>query len=121
MTNERIEKVASALYIKAYESEFGGKNRGRFLVSREDIKTLIGAKRLHSSTVQRMIDACLELGLVVIDMDDSFAFAEKAYVDKFRKLPTRLVTEFANEIDQEEDDEVADLFGEEDNPEEEED
>ena len=97
--DERIQSTARLLYIQAYEAEFSGKNRGRFQIAREDIKQLLGISRLHPSTLQKLIDACLELGMVVIDMDDNFAFAETEYVSKWRKLPTRLVKEYANQLD----------------------
>jgi hypothetical protein len=42
-------------------------------------------------------------------MDDSFAFADTIFVSKWRKLPSRLVTEYVSELfpdDDELDDEV---------------
>jgi hypothetical protein len=106
MTSEdRIENVAHTLYVEIYESEFCGKNRGRFLIAREDIKKLLDVKRLHQSTIEKLVDSCLELGLVVIDMDDSFAFAETTFVQKWRKVPARLIDEHANRLNQEEQDE----------------
>ena len=99
-TEERIENVAQTFYFEIYESEFCGKNRGRFLVSREDVKKLLNVQRLHQSTIEKLVDSCLELGLVVIDMDGSFAFAETKFVQKWRKVPARLVDEHANRLAQ---------------------
>lgn len=97
--NKRIEAVANTLYIQAYESEFGGKTRGKFQMSREDLIRLMGVQRLHAEDVQQLTDACLATNLAVIDMDTKFIFLETTFVDKFRKLPSRLVTEFAAELD----------------------
>ena len=112
MLEERLERVADALYFTFYEATFGGKDRGRFLVSRDDLRTLLGVKRLHASTVEKLIDACLELGLVVIDMESSFGFAEAKFVEKWRKVPTRLIDEQANQLSKDEDDEIDDLLSE---------
>lgn len=112
MIEERVEKVAEVLYVNLYEASFGGKTRGRFLVSREDLKKLLGVKRLHPSTLEKLIDACLELGLVVIDMESSFGFAESNFVEKWRKAPTRLVDDEISQLAKEEDDELKSLISE---------
>lgn len=93
--NKRIEAVAKWLYENAYESTFGGKSRGKFQITRKGVKDLLGLKRLHPSTVRKLTDACLVQGLVVIDVDDSFAFAETEFVSKWRKLPTSRISAFA--------------------------
>lgn len=116
MADNRVEQVAQLLYNQAYEASFGGKSRGRFQVSRDDIKRLLGVSRLHPSKIQQLSDACLATNLVFIDMDGTYAFAETKFVDKWRKLPSRLVLEYASELgtakpDEEEVD--PDEFGEE--------
>jgi hypothetical protein len=98
VSKKHIIEVARRLKVNAYESSYAGKDRGRFIVSREDLKRLLGVHRLHPFAVQRLIDACLAEGLIVIDMDDSFAFAETIFIEKWRKLPSRFVTEYVNEM-----------------------
>lgn len=100
MNEERILSVALALD-EIYQNEFGGKDRGRFLVDREHLKQLLGVSRLHREVIQALSDACLDLGMVMIDMDDRYGFAERRFVEKWRKLPTRLVEERVNELDSE--------------------
>lgn len=120
ITQERIATVAHLLYIEVYEQEFGGKTRGRFQVSRDDMKGLLGVQRLHQSTIQRLIDACLEVGLVVIDMDDTFAFAETNYVQKWRKLPSRLAQEHVSSLEKEEEEALDEVMNESDSTDDEE-
>lgn len=93
-----VDDVAGTLYTDAYEASYGGKDRGRFLVSRDDLKKLLGVSRLHPGKIQELADACLALGLVLIDMDHVFAFAELQFIDKWRKLPSRLVSEYADDL-----------------------
>lgn len=99
MDDQRITALAQKLYLEIYEAEFGGKARGRFQLTRQDLKKLLGIKRLHASTMQSLIDSCLKTGLVVIDMDDTIAFAEEAYVSKWRRIPSRLIDDYTAELD----------------------
>jgi len=104
MRKSRIKAVAEKLYVEIYEEEFGGKDRGRFIIDREQLKRLLGVKRLHDSTLLKLTDACLEEKLVLIDMDDKIGFAEATYVEKWRKLPERLAKDHSLELDAEFDD-----------------
>jgi len=116
---ERIEEAARLLYYQIYEGEFGGKGRGKFMLDREQLKQLLKLKRLHPPTLMRFADACLEVGLVLIDMDDKIGFAEVRYVENWRKLPGRLLEEYvlsmysddgedAEDEDEDDDDDDAD-------------
>lgn len=101
MAND-VEEVADLLYGEAYEAEFGGKKRGRFLVDRFDLKSMLGVARLHPEAVQQLADACLDRGLVVIDCDDMYAFVELEFLTKWRKLPTRLVEAYTDKLSESE-------------------
>jgi len=105
---KRIEAVARCLYFQAYEAEFGGKTRGKFQITRDGVKELLGVKRLHPVTIQRLTDACLNTGLVVIDMDGSFAFAEADFVSKWRKVPVTRITTYVQELNDLEDEDEED-------------
>jgi hypothetical protein len=115
---KRIQDAANTLYLQAYEAEYGGKTRGKFQMSREDLIRLLGVPRLHPEDVRQLTDACLATNLAVVDMDTKFIFLETNFVDKFRKLPTRLVNEYAAELDngvvEEIADDLADLEADED-------
>ena len=101
MSQDRIDMVAEKLYREVYEDSFGGKIRGRFSVSREHVKRLLGVRRLSSEIINMLSDACLEQGegLVMADLDDTFAFCEKSLMDKWRRVPQRLVEEKVAELD----------------------
>lgn len=97
----RTRKVAFALRRQIYTETFGGKARGKFLVSRESLKELLGVSRLSASDLDVLTTECLNIGLTVIDMDDSFAFAEKRFVKNWRKVPNNVVRKFVDMIDEE--------------------
>lgn len=111
---ERIEEVARLLYYQAYECDFGGKSRGKFVIDREQLKELLKLKRLHAPTLTRFADECLEWGLVLIDMDDKIGFAEVRYVENWRKLPSRLLEEYVSDLSGGDDDESEDEEEDED-------
>jgi hypothetical protein len=96
---DRINEVAQCLWGEIYEEEFGGKPRGKFLLTREDLKSLLGVQRLHFSTVRQLTDACLKLGLVVIDLDSYFAMVELRFLEKWRRVPKRLIKDHTQELD----------------------
>jgi hypothetical protein len=104
MAND-IHDVALTLSRDAYDANYGGKDRSRFLVNRNDLKKILGVSRLHPTKIMELTDACLGRGLILIDMDDAFAFVKLKYVEKWRKLPDRLVNEYVNELSMDEIDE----------------
>jgi hypothetical protein len=103
--SDRIPVVAELLAREIYNAEFAGKERGRFIVDRQQLKGLLGVPRLRDTALSALTDECLDWGLVLIDMDDKIGFAEASYVEKWRKLPDRLLTEYVSELDADEDDE----------------
>ncbi|PBK51307.1 hypothetical protein C6380_05165 [Pseudomonas syringae pv. actinidiae] len=101
MNSARIELVAAALRKRIYSETFGGKARGKFLLSRDSLKELLGVSRLSGSMLEAFTTECLNRGLTVIDMDESFAFAEQRFVKNWRKVPNAVVRKFVDIITKE--------------------
>lgn len=91
MEIDRIERVANALYHDVYEAAFRGKDRGRFALTRDQLRVMLEVERLHSSTVQKLQDVALGMGLVVIDLDDVFPCIETRVLRGYRKPPKRVL------------------------------
>ena len=87
-------EVAEALKT-IYDTEFGGKTRGRYKISRHALRDLSVRKRLGESTIQEIISAAYELGFVVADLDDDFSIVEVDVMRSYRKVPTRIILEHA--------------------------
>ncbi|MBN7767343.1 hypothetical protein [Pectobacterium brasiliense] len=111
VTQERIDRVADILNEDIYEESFGGKPRGRFLIDREQMRDLLGTSKLHDSTLAKLYVACLDVGLIMIDLDGVFAFIEAQLVRKYRKAPVRITKIYEPEqqedgllLDEEDDD-----------------
>lgn len=90
MTYEEAEKVASKIKT-IYESRFGGKDKGRFLLSRSQLRQLAGMKRLEDTTKDLIVEAAYEAGYVVTDLGDDFAVIDEDVMHRFRKVPERLL------------------------------
>ncbi|WP_366655354.1 hypothetical protein [Fodinicurvata sp. EGI_FJ10296] len=100
-TDLTIRKVARSLKINIYNEEFRGKKRGRFCLTRRQLKTALGVERLRSETIQKLQDEALEMGLVIIDLDETFPCVEKDIVEKYRRPPAEVFSEYfpINETD----------------------
>jgi len=94
VTDEKIEEVVNILWLNIYEEDFRGKQRGRFAITREQLKSALGTKKLHASTVERLIDAARDLGLVIVDLDSIFACIEVRVLVKLRRPPAILFEKF---------------------------
>jgi len=112
VTNKRILLVSLKLSVSAYETKFGGKKRGRFLITRSDLRELLGVSKLTTDTIDKLAEECLSIDLALIDMEDCFAVMETNMILNWRKITSRLVEEFRNEIDSEltEDEELEELL-----------
>lgn len=76
-----------------YETEFGGKKRGRYQISRQAMRELSERRRLEESTVEAIVSETYELGFVVTDLGDDFSLVEVDVMRSYRKVPTRVISE----------------------------
>jgi len=90
--NESPEAVAQKLSA-IYERSFGGKNRGRYKISRVKLRQLSGRKRLEDSTIDKIINISYEMGYVVVDLGDYFAVVEEGVMNNYRPVPQSVVAD----------------------------
>ncbi len=88
VSDEKIREVAHKLWTDVYEESFRGKDRGRFCLTRAQLKAALCTNRLHATTIERLQDQALALGLVVIDLDDFFPCVEVRVMRKYRRPPS---------------------------------
>jgi hypothetical protein len=87
VTDERIAEVAIKLYRDMYETAFRGKERGRFCLTRRQLKEALQTDRLHPSTIMRLQDEAMRIGLIIIDDDDLFPCIERRVARHYRRPP----------------------------------
>lgn len=88
VSEEKIREVAGKLLTDVYEENFRGKDRGRFCLTRGQLKSALCTSRLHATTIERLQDEALSLGLVIIDLDDLFPCVEVRVIRKYRRPPS---------------------------------
>lgn len=104
--NKPVGDVAQAL-IDIYEQTFGGKNRGRFKISRSNLRRLSGRKRLEDTTIEKIADAAYDKGLIVVDLGDYFAVVEEGVMRNYRPVPKSILSvaiESCSELEEADDD-----------------
>ena len=84
-------EVAEIL-VTMYETEFGGKDRGRFQISREGLREISGKKRLEDPIITATINEAYERGLVVTDMGEDFSVIEESVMRNYRKVPKQIIS-----------------------------
>lgn len=92
-------RVVKTLSDDVYRTSFGGKPGGKFLVSRDGLKDLLGVNRLTTSILEDLTNECLQHEMAIIDLDDCFAFVDEGFVRNFRKVPNSLIREIVEDIE----------------------
>ena len=98
-----VQTVAKELWKNFHEAKFGGKAKGRFLMEREQLKSLLGRQQLKDSIVEELQNECLEVGLVMIDLDTRYGFIDVGKVDAWRKVPNTMVPKRKTRVVRDED------------------
>lgn len=93
----RLKEVVLLFREGVYEASFRGKSRGRFAITREQLRTALKVERLHTSTIQALQDCGLSKGIVIIDLDDLFICVETNVVRGYRRPPAELFTRLCNQ------------------------
>ena len=86
-SDEDLAAIALKLKKRIYETPFRGKDRGRFALTRGQMRQALGVARLHASSISRLQDKCLENGIVLIDLDDLFPCIATNVIRKYRRPP----------------------------------
>ena len=88
------EEVASDLK-RLYMSTFGGKNQGRYKISRDDLKRLAGREQLKADFVFKlMAEAEVEHSIKIIELAGGrfFGVIEEAKMLAWRSVPSRSIS-----------------------------
>ena len=99
VTDDKITDVAHKLWADVYEASFRGKDRGRFCITRKQLKKALLVERLHATTIERLQDEALSRGLIIIDLDDLFPCIEVDVVRRYRRPPTETFAKFFDDDD----------------------
>ena len=82
-TIEEIIQILRELLL----ASFGGRKGGRFQISRERFKMLLGRQLLRDELIHEIAEECLNHDIVLLNMDHFFGVIEKKHILSFRNLP----------------------------------
>lgn len=82
-----------------YREEFGGKLNQRFLISWSDLRAIYGFQKLFESRVASLAEVAAGRGLYVMDLGQGdaghhIAIVKIATLDRWRKVPRRVVDQY---------------------------
>lgn len=99
----KTAKKMAEIFEEIYEEKFGGKNRGRFQISRSQFRQLGGRKILRDAFIDEVAEECLELGYILISTGDIIAIIEEKVVLNYRNVPKSILGSYNDEEDAEND------------------
>ena len=85
VTDADIELFVDRLEV-LYNTNFRGKKRGRFALSREQVKAALRVKALHQTTIYRIQDEAQERGYIFINNDSLFPVVKTSITNTYRKV-----------------------------------
>lgn len=81
-----------------YETEFGGKPRGRFRISRKALSQLAGCRRIYPETCVALQRSLFERELILIDLDSFFVVLSARIFATYRRVGPAMVNRFGSSM-----------------------
>ncbi len=91
-TTRPTPTVIAAHLCDLYERSFGGKDRGRYRISRKLLRKLAGRERLPDDLMRELTDELFERGFIFVDMESFFVLLEQRLFRNYRRVPEGAVT-----------------------------
>lgn len=89
---EEFEQIANHLRT-LYQENFAGKTKGRFFLSKDQLKFLSNRQALQKSTEDAIFSAALKLhSLSIVRVEGGYGVIEQNKPQKWRPVPTKLLT-----------------------------
>ena len=88
--------LVAELLQNIYSARFSGKTRGRYTITREQMRELSGRTgRLELKIQSRIVEEARKLGLVVIPMETGFSVIESSKVGAWRPVSNQVIRSLA--------------------------
>jgi len=78
-----------------YRETFGGKEKGRYKISRANFRLICGRKKLESVFLEKVVSAALEDGFVVVELGDYFCVIAEGTMLSYRPVPKLVAEKYA--------------------------
>lgn len=94
----RPPELMAEIVISIYNKEFRGKTRGRFALTRDQIKEISGRSRLEESIIKQFTDCLIKQGYCLVKIDGSlFAVIDQNILSNYRKLTKNIMRQVIKE------------------------
>jgi len=80
-----VESVAEAL-VALYGTTFGGKQTGRYRISRKSLRMLTGRRGLTPWLIDGLVESLFERGYVFVPAESYFVVIEQKIFDSYRRV-----------------------------------
>jgi len=97
MKNFKSAKQVAEIIEDIFKEKFGGKDKGRFQLSRSHFRKLLGRKNLRDAFIEEVADECLERGYILIVIEDIIAVIEENVVLNYRSVPKSIINLYVGE------------------------
>jgi|GEM_PF-2587080 len=101
--NHRTAAQMAEIGIAIYKSEFRGKRKGRYTLTRDDIKEISGRSSLQESVIALFIAEMLENEYCVVDADggSTYSVVSQAIHLNHRRVTRKVITDAIADSDEE--------------------
>lgn len=109
----RSDDEVVAKLVELYTESFGGKAGQRFLILWADLRSLYGFRKLFESRFERLAELATDSGLYLWDLGEGenghlIAVVKMRTVDRWRKVPKRIIDNYKAPPSDDSEDEVDD-------------
>ncbi len=87
----------SKILIRFYHSRFSGKNEIRYRIKKSDLKKIFGIRDIKKYQIEQLQLRLEKNGYLLNSFDDYYFFIPIKTVDRWRKVPSRLVNDYLSE------------------------
>ena len=84
-TNKRSAATVAAMLELLYDQRFGGKENGRFRISRKFLREIARRQRISDDFLDELADELFELGFVLINAETFLAVLNQRLLNGYRR------------------------------------
>ena len=85
MVRKPCEKIADDL-VELYGQSFGGRDGGKFRISRKFLRQIAGRRHLSQSFLEQIEEELYERGFAFIDIETYFAVIDQRQFNSYRRV-----------------------------------
>lgn len=85
MSRRRCDEVADDL-VRLYGQSFGGRNAGKFRISRKFLRQIADRRHLSSAFLEELTEEMYERGFAFIDIETYFAVIDQRHFNSYRRV-----------------------------------